>query len=301
MTPEADMPEQQPETMSPGLMLRIARKQTGLSLEEAARAANLTQSIARALEQDEYGALGLPVYARGYYRRYARVVQCDVPAVVGAYEAINDIPTAVPQIAQRPSIPYGARSPLQKILPGLVFVGLAAVLVWSFAGKRKDNSTDIPADAVPLASAQVTPEPLSVTPSLEPLPDLSAARTPHTVDMQAPTSASSSPAITAAEGGNRPAEAAGSLVPPNLLEIQLGPEPAWIEVLDAAANRLAYRIAEAGESLRLEGDPPYRINLGRAYSLSVRYGGRELDLRPVIDSASRARGTITANGELRGS
>lgn len=288
------------ETATPGLLLRMARRESGLGLEDAARQANLTLTLARALEQDAYAELGLPVYARGYYRRYAKVVGCDAAPVLAAYERINDLPSPVPTVHQRPSIPYAARGSWQRFLPWVV--GGAALLI--IAVGLLDRRTDDSEPTLPrtLPSLDVDPvdwepsPPPTATPAPTALPNISAARNPTTVDLSAPQADEASGAAPSpADEGPEPA---GGAVAPNLLEIRVGEVPAWIEVDDATAERLAYRVAQPGETLRLAGEPPYRINLGRAHTLEVRLGGRLLALGEAIDSKARARGTLTEDGRL---
>jgi cytoskeleton protein RodZ len=264
-------------------------------MEDAARAANLSVSMAQALESDDYAALGQPVYARGYYRRYARVVGCQAEDVVGCYEIINEVPSAVPQIQQRPSIPYGAKSSGPGIRMSWLWLFVAAAVLgalWWFWNSPSDES----AQAAPIAGG-VTSVPSAVpvtTPA--PLPDQSAQRRPPTADLSqlklSDELSLDQPADSARSASDVPGVAAG------LLEILVGPQAAWIEVRDARDERLAYRVAQPGEQLRLQGEPPYRINLGRAHTLEVRLGGRLVDLGPVLDSAARARATMTEDGEL---
>ncbi len=298
----------QRELPTPGQILRATRIQGGYDRDEAARAANLGVSIVMALEADDFATLGLPVYARGYYRRYAKVIRCDADAVLSAYERMTDNPSPVPQIAQRPSIPYGRSSSLQRYLPVLALIVVGLVVAYLFISAADKNATE-PAperdnDRLARSGDAQESTPGSIKPTLAPLPD---PRRMVEVDMQAALqnegSASSdiaSQSGTAARETSDPASLQRNVprVPPNRLEIMTGPQAAWIEVLDALGEKLAYRVVNPGETLVLDGDPPYSINLGMAHTLTVRYGGQLMNLQPITDSASRARGTIAANGEL---
>lgn len=301
--------------VTPGELLRGYREQVGLPQQEAARLANLGVSIVAAIESDDYASLGMPVYARGYYRRYAKVVGCDAESVLRAYEDATETASPIPVITQRPSIPYGP-SPMQKPLIGAVVIGVLVVLLaYLYWPQGAPNRSD-PQSVVELAggddhqpstlggveSNQNTDDP---TPTLMPLP---AIRRPVVGDMANAIDASDSANSAATQSAEQPSSARpsevieklGSTVPPNRLEIVLGSEEAWIDVTDALGEKLSYRTASAGETLRFDGEPPYSLSLGRAYSLSVRYGGVELDLSHVMDSAGRARLTVAANGELIG-
>ncbi|CAG9000743.1 MAG: Cytoskeleton protein RodZ [Candidatus Celerinatantimonas neptuna] len=55
----------------------------------------------------------------------------------------------------------------------------------------------------------------------------------------------------------------------------------WIEVRDAAGNRLAVGIKQPGQVLKLNGQPPYKLVLGVPDGVDIRYGGK-----PVLFKAS---------------
>ncbi len=292
---------------TPGQILRATRAQSGIDREVAARAANLGVSIVMAMEADDFATLGLPVYARGYYRRYAKVIGCDSDAVLSAYEHTTDNPSPVPQIAQRPSIPYGGKSAVQKSLPAAALILVALVVGYMFfsASDRSDDAgTAVGNGGVNTPVTESSPNLAAQAPTLAPLPD---TRRPVEVDMQAAleqagktqtTNPAASQAEKASVGDASGLKLSTQMIPPNRLEIITGPQAAWIEVIDALGEKLAYRVVNPGETVVIEGDPPYSVNLGMAHTLTIRYGGRVLDLQAVTDSASRARATIAANGEI---
>lgn len=55
----------------------------------------------------------------------------------------------------------------------------------------------------------------------------------------------------------------------------------WIDVRDAAGNRLAVGIKQPGQTLKLNGQPPYKLVLGVPDGVDIRYGGK-----PVLFNAS---------------
>ncbi len=287
---------------TPGQILNATREQAGIDLNQAARAANLGVSVVTAMESDDYSTLGLPVYARGYYRRYAKVIGCDPEAVLTAYERSTDNPSPVPNISQRPSIPYAGRSGLQKALPLAALLGVAFVVAYLFL--RADAPSEpsrASADSSP-GSAGANERHLqpSPKPTLAPLPD---TRRPVEVDMQEARDQQASAGGTERTLDRRTDSSSGlklstGLVPPNRLEIITGPQAAWIEVVDALGERHVYRVVNPGETVVIDGEPPYSVNLGMAHTLRIRYGGKDIDLQAATDSASRARATIAANGEV---
>ena len=59
---------------SPGARLRTAREERGLSIEEVADRLRLNEALVLAMEEDRFGLLGAPVFARGHLKNYAALV-----------------------------------------------------------------------------------------------------------------------------------------------------------------------------------------------------------------------------------
>ncbi|MEN8720641.1 MAG: RodZ domain-containing protein [Oceanococcaceae bacterium] len=298
---------------SPGRQLRRAREERGIDRADAARAANLGLSLVMAIEADDFATLGLPVYARGYYRRYAKALQVASEPVLAAYEQLTESPSPVPRIEQRDSIPYNAPSSWQRVLPVMALLAVVAVVFFAFF--QSGDSTRAPA-IVDETITDVRPGVSPPAQAADPVLSEPASRRPPVVDF-----ARTNPAPPAATGdvpaedaaardlpeagmsrGDAPPNDASArsvgVVPPNRLEIRTGPQPAWMEVTDALNNRLVYRLVGPEEQVQVEGEPPYRVNLGMAHTLQVQYGGRELDLQRYQDSAARVRITIAGNGTV---
>jgi cytoskeleton protein RodZ len=59
---------------TPGMQLTVARERAGWSLLQVADKLHLDVSTVRALEADDFAALGALVYARGHLRRYGELL-----------------------------------------------------------------------------------------------------------------------------------------------------------------------------------------------------------------------------------
>ena len=64
----------EPTNAGPGTSLAAARERAGWSLVQTAERLHLDVGAIKALEADDYGSFGAPVYARGHLRRYAELV-----------------------------------------------------------------------------------------------------------------------------------------------------------------------------------------------------------------------------------
>ena len=76
---------------SPGAQLRTAREGLGLSIEEVADRLRLNEALVLAMEEDRFGLLGAPVFARGHLRNYAALVGAAEREVLDAFD-VGDLP-----------------------------------------------------------------------------------------------------------------------------------------------------------------------------------------------------------------
>ena len=68
-------------------MLRLARINQGLSLEELQRKTNIQLNLLEALESDDFDQLPSPFYTRSFLRKYAWAVELDESLVLDAYDS----------------------------------------------------------------------------------------------------------------------------------------------------------------------------------------------------------------------
>ncbi len=82
---------ERPGQNSPGAQLRAARDGLGLSIEEVADRLRLNEALVLAMEEDRFGLLGAPVFARGHLRNYAALVGASERGVLDAFD-VGDLP-----------------------------------------------------------------------------------------------------------------------------------------------------------------------------------------------------------------
>jgi cytoskeleton protein RodZ len=81
-----------------GQLLREAREQKGVSLEQVEEATRIRQKFLQALEEGDYGALPAETYVKGFLRTYATYLGLDPEEVMAIYEGRQDEgQAAVPQ------------------------------------------------------------------------------------------------------------------------------------------------------------------------------------------------------------
>ena len=74
-----------------GEVLRLARINQGLSLEELQRKTDIQLDMLEALESDDFDKLPSPFYVRSFLRKYAWAVELDESIVLDAYDSGNMI------------------------------------------------------------------------------------------------------------------------------------------------------------------------------------------------------------------
>jgi len=88
---------------SPGAQLRTAREERGLSIEEIADRLRLNEALVLAMEEDRFGLLGAPVFARGHLKNYAALVGAPELEVMAGFD-VGDLPepTFLPALERAP-------------------------------------------------------------------------------------------------------------------------------------------------------------------------------------------------------
>jgi cytoskeleton protein RodZ len=118
-----------PGPSSPGVQLRQAREELGLAIEEVADRLRLNEALVLAMEEDRFGLLGAPVFARGHLRNYALLVGASERAVLDAFD-IGDLPEPT-------FLPTGDRMPVARgrgrsvaLIAVLVVVAAGGIAWW---------------------------------------------------------------------------------------------------------------------------------------------------------------------------
>ena len=115
-----------------GETLRKARTERGVELSEVERATKIRAKFLEAMEEDRWGALPAPVYARGFLDIYARYLGLDREALLNEYRQTveGEQHEPIPQSVIKPGTlrqtrPVGRTrsinwAPVAKVLAGLI-------------------------------------------------------------------------------------------------------------------------------------------------------------------------------------
>ena len=250
-----------PEVAAPraGALLAAARSAQGLTVVDVARQLRLSPVQVEAIEADDYSKLPGPVFARGFVRNYARLVNLDPVALLGESAAQR-----APQELAGPQVPpaLGAAFPARHgpAWGRYAVVGAIAVVVaigWQLWRDRELEIATPPAQPVVV---EIAPTPVPAVPE-----------TP--AEAAAPTDAAAAPAGSAAATATAPAG--------RTLVFRFTDE-CWVEVTDREGNKLLSEIQRRGSEARVTAPGPLSVVIGNAAVARVTLDEQPFDLAPHV-------------------
>lgn len=244
--------------LSPGAALAAARIAHGLTVKTVAGRLKLTAIQIEAMESDDFGALPGPVFARGFVRNYARLLNLDAAPLMDAMMQFLPQPDAQQDgrlLRDANGVAF-EKSSRSRSLPAIalvvaVVVGALAYYEFVLNGPRSGQPV---AEVRPLP-IQSTPVPVdgSATPAVaEPVPLVGAQNTGSTH-------------TAAATSGSRGLHFLFS-------------QESWVEVRDGLGNILFSQVNSAGTEQRIQGEPPFSVVVGGARGVQLAYNGNPIDL-----------------------
>ena len=276
----------------PGRRLREAREAAGWRIEHVAAELLLPPERVAQIEADDYSSLGPAVFARGYLRRCAALLGVPEAEVLAAYEACTGRTSPLEDTVALPpgDIPRPRPAWIGPAL-AVAVVALTAAGTWWVVASAPDES----APALALDAPMPEPEP-----AREPVRE--AVRLPDLEPESAPggTRRAGRPTPTvdeylAAHPGDpvQPAPRPVAETTAGTVELRLKfSADCWLELTDASGERLAYRLAHAGEVIRTRAAPPVSVMLGNAEGVELTVDGKSLAVRAAARRDGTARLTV---------
>jgi len=150
-----------------GERFRAAREARGLSLSDVAEQIRIRSVYLAAIEDENWSAIGAPVYIRGFLRTYARFLGLDPEEVVTEFNALSGKAGAPAPVPSAPVPPVGRvteSSSSRNLSPviwiaSLVAVALIAFVVYNELTWHRTNA----GGSEQLAAASAAPSPLPST------------------------------------------------------------------------------------------------------------------------------------------
>lgn len=296
----AEEPAPSSSQQSPGALLRAAREQAGMSVEELVAETKLSHANIQALENDEFSNLPKPVYVKGYYRKCAQVLKADEAAISAAYAAAAGTEPQPEPVAF--TLPPSASADFGTVRKGSGWFGSAAFILllgsvvgglafWYLSSSNGDTAAEGGDDSVmempldPYGAESDSSDAAVLTELLaEPETPAAAESAPAEEEAAEPEPVETAESTEAAEAEQEePVQTAAAAPAPvtGTGDLQLKFNQAcWTDIRDASGERLLFGLIEAGEAHRIGGDHPYRILLGNPEGVEMTFSGENIDLEP---------------------
>lgn len=273
-----------------GAELKAARESAGLSVEDIADSILISADIIRAIDNSRSDELPSATFTQGYIRSYSRILGISADKTIEAYNLslpdAKQINTPVSVLPVNTVNAKGSHNSLYFIIAIIFIVGacywvynnllqnqVVGVLdkVAIITDKEDDNKQQL------VVSDQASE---SLNNQLEEQayftePEILDESAGEVIESQVPTEKE---AVI-----NKPAEKADST---NMTLVITASEDSWCEINDSE-SRLLYRLVKSGETLEIQGKPPYRIFLGNARKVSILLNQREINFDQLIRPTSK--------------
>jgi len=296
----------------PGERLIIARESKNMTQQSAADELHLPLRYIQWIEEGAFEKLPSLVFARGYIRSYAKVLDLDGVSLIESFDrqyGKSNSTTPIRSVSKvQEQVKLG--DPMIKYSVWLFILAIVAVTVWWWKTQYGLSPETMPSAAEQTLSVETadgntlvlpkfndsevteeteetvsSDEPLTTEAEPEYMSDDQVASLQAELDAQpAAVSASdtSEPSATDATTTDEPASsepvsASGVYIAFN--------DDCWVTIKDANGRTLFNNMRKAGESLNVDGPTPIRLTLGRQSAVSqITYNGDVIDLAPLSNN-----------------
>ncbi len=301
VTPPQPLPPQ-----SLGEMLRGARLAHDLTLEQLSTELRIEAKQLKALEENRFEQIGVPVFVKGYLKQYGLRLGIDVRDLLALYHKQTTLADVEVQPSRSIKL-HDERQITSWVVLAVVLVLVVALAYWWWSG---GNFGSLPLTrSAPAATATTAPAAIERTTQsqAQPLEGSSAAPSPAISGAALPAdSASTAPAPLDATA----AAAAGGIVEPSgdgddggaatvaamPLELVFAAE-SWAEVTDARGERLLFGLTPAGRTVTVEGAPPFAVVLGNAAAVQITVDGEPYVIPTTGREGELARFSVNVAGD----
>lgn len=291
VTAAIDVSEQSTSKLAAG-MLKDAREAQGLHIAALAVALKVPVRKLEALEAGNFDQLPDMVFVRSLALSVCRALKVDPAPIMaslpepqfnqfkineaGLNTTFKDAPgTSRHGLLAQLSSPIGLG-----VL--LLMIGIAVILAWPVKPLFDDEPHTFKETAEPMPTMEQQPidapreDPVSSNAAVPPAIALSA--TPTVADIPA-SIVSRTVAATAAVPASSPAEVSSTNLVSQAAVLELsGHGESWVEVTDGAGQSKLRKLIQSGEVIRLTGQLPLSVVVGRVDNVSVVVRGKPMDL-----------------------
>lgn len=279
-----------------GALLRGAREQHSLSIEDISNRLRLSPRQVKALENDDFAALPEAMITRGFIRNYARFLGMDAEPLLQAYRAFvppADSPRAISIHSENIPISGSDERPwLMYMLASLLIALLVgAWLIYVDYVPQQAAKPEAATKTGAAAKSGAATEGGTYTESL-PMAALPAA---ERAQKDTATAVAAAPP-PAAQPEPKPAPAAPAAASETAASPASNPMPAgrdalarlkftfndnsWVSVTDRNNKEIFNKTKPAGSEDTVEGQPPFKVIIGNAAGSKLVFNDKPVDLAP---------------------
>lgn len=286
--------DQPSEATTYGGLLRIARENKELSIDQVSSQLRISPDQIEGLESDNYKVFPTPVYARAHLRSYARLLGVDEAKIISLFNAAlapddKDPRTFIRRTTQELA-PYHDAQPknfVGKFIAGLLFLAVVIALGWIgynyYMSQKTEKAAEVPqAEATQPAEAAAPASELAKTPEAVPVlvSNTTVEPAPQPAAAAAPAAAAPSKLLTLT---HNEAEGRWDLVVPKsangTYKVTIGAEggECWFGVYQD--KKLVHNAQlKSGETRDYEVLYPFKVSVGNRAKGFVKVDGAPVDL-----------------------
>lgn len=274
-----------------GTVLREARENSGMSVNDVATRLKFAPRQISALEGGDFASLHGPTFIRGFVRSYARLLQLDEGALLEALpSASTNISRAEnkDQGAPFPSAYAARRSNILWLASALLVAVALVIFVWQRDEGQVESRKEVKVVTAPVAVSAVN-EAMPVSAPAAAVPAADEVRVEAEPAPVKETEQSQQPEVAPeAETEKKQDWKLAPLVTikpesavqgADMLRIVCD-EDSWLEVRDGNGTVLLSQICTGGSGPVLNRAPPYYVVFGNAKGVRLYFKGQQIDLAP---------------------
>ena len=274
-----------------GEVLRLARVNQGLSLEELQRKTDIQLDMLEALESDDFDKLPSPFYVRSFFRKYAWAVELDESIVLDAYDSgsmitYEEVDVDEIELSGRRRSNRKKRSLLPLfyfVLFSLSILVFVTYYVWTYIQTQPTETTSANYNVVTTTTNATTSE---------------TTTSETTTSNQTTSPSSSSEASTVTVSGQGDVISVEYKTSKDTAELQLSVTDAtsWISVSDTdLAGGTTLEPNNKTAKTTVSKGSPVTITLGVVKGVKIKIDNQEIDTAKLTGQTGWIRLTVSSN------
>ncbi|GGK44037.1 RodZ domain-containing protein [Aliivibrio fischeri] len=276
--------------IAPGLLLKEAREELNLTLEDISSRLRLRVEVLEQIEADQFDMGKLATFTRGYYRSYAKVVNVPEQKVLDALDQLGKA-----QIEQHDMQSFSRKTKREKHdnrimkLTWVIFaliLGMSVLWWWQEQAQLESaNDAELIAEVETAKSMEQVEETKADAPQTEETaPALDEAEMlqldTNISELETDSKTLEKETIKAPEvpvEAKKEEPVAEKAVVTEDVVITFSSD-CWLQVQDASNNRLYSGVKKSNQTLKLTGKAPYKLVIGAPNVVTLTYKGKPVDL-----------------------